>query len=67
METIRTTEPAGIVVRAPGRGMSPALNVVTVHEGKPIILSVEEFQYQYKCGHCGHEWSEKHVEGHRES
>jgi len=38
----------------------------TLHEGKPMIIDVEEFQYLYKCGHCGHEWSEKHLEEHRE-
>ncbi len=37
-----------------------------VLEGEPIIIDVEEFQYLYKCGHCGHEWSEKHVEEHKE-
>lgn len=30
--------------------------------GGPIILEVEEFQYNYKCKHCGHEWSDKHIE-----
>jgi len=40
---------------------------VTVYEGKPIIVDVKEFQYAYKCKHCGHEWSEKHVEKHREN
>ena len=39
---------------------------VTVYEDKPIVVDVEEFQYAYKCGHCGHEWSEKHVEEHKE-
>lgn len=34
----------------------------TVQEGEPIIIDVEEFQYTYICKHCGHEWSEKHVE-----
>jgi hypothetical protein len=37
-----------------------------VQEGRPIIADIEEFQYTYKCKHCGHEWSEKHVEEHRE-
>jgi hypothetical protein len=34
--------------------------------GGPIIVDVEEFQYSYKCKHCGHEWSEKHVKEQRE-
>jgi hypothetical protein len=41
--------------------------VLLVHESsKPIVVDIEEFQYTYKCKHCGHEWSEKHVEEHRE-
>jgi hypothetical protein len=39
---------------------------VTIYEGKPIVVDVEEFEYSYKCGHCGHEWAEKHVERHEE-
>jgi len=42
--------------------------VLLVQEGsRPIVVDVEEFQYSYKCQHCGHEWSEKHVEEHREA
>jgi hypothetical protein len=65
METIRTTAPASAVVRGTGKGMSPAQNFVTVTEGRPIILDVEEFQFTYKCGHCGHEWSEEKTKEHR--
>jgi len=36
-------------------GMSP----VVVQETVPITIDVEDFQYSYKCKHCGHEWSEK--------
>jgi hypothetical protein len=35
-----------------------------LEEGQPIIVDTEEFQYSYKCKHCGHEWSEKHEEEH---
>jgi hypothetical protein len=35
-----------------------------LEEGQPIIVDTEEFQYSYKCKHCGHEWSEKHEEVH---
>lgn len=31
-------------------------------EGPPIIVKEEEFQHTYKCGHCGHEWTELHRE-----
>ncbi len=44
---------------------SPALPVQ--ESSRPIIVDVEEFQYSYKCQHCGHEWSEKRVKEQRES
>jgi hypothetical protein len=47
------------------RGAHP---VLLVQEGsRPIVVDVEEFQYSYECQHCGHEWSEKRVEEHREA
>jgi len=54
-----------------GRGM-PASSLsspmpLVVEEGVPITVDIEEFQYTYKCKHCGHEWSEKHIEEHKES
>ncbi|HYY90771.1 MAG TPA: hypothetical protein VE955_02150 [Candidatus Dormibacteraeota bacterium] len=39
---------------------------VLVHDERPIVVDIEEFQYNYKCKNCGHEWSEKHTEEHRE-
>ena len=33
----------------------------------PIIVDVEEFQYSYKCKHCGHEWSETRLESRRKN
>ena len=45
---------------------SPAFTPIAVEEGKPIIIDVEEFQYAYKCSHCGHEWSEKHLESRKQ-
>jgi hypothetical protein len=41
--------------------------LTNLQEGKPIIIDVEEFQYAYRCRHCGHEWSEKRSEKHLES
>ncbi|OLE91674.1 MAG: hypothetical protein AUF79_03075 [Crenarchaeota archaeon 13_1_20CM_2_51_8] len=32
-----------------------------VQDERPVVLDIEKFQYAYKCKHCGHEWSEKHV------
>ena len=37
-----------------------------VGETEPAVVDVEEFQYAYKCKHCGHEWVEKHEEVDRE-
>jgi len=45
-------------------GASPAL--IVVQEDKPVVVEHEEFQYAYKCGHCGHEWTEMVEETHRE-
>jgi hypothetical protein len=39
---------------------------MTVHEGPPIIVDTMTFRFAYKCGHCGHEWSEKREEHHKE-
>ena len=51
-----------------GRGLAQAASMpyFVVREGPPIIIDIEEFQYAYKCNHCGHEWSEKHIEEHKE-
>jgi len=46
----------------PGTGIYGA--PTSLEEGQPVIVDVEEFQYTYKCKHCGHEWSEKHEEEH---
>ena len=40
--------------------------VLVVYEGGPIFVDIEEFQYVYRCKHCGHEWTEKHLVEHRE-
>jgi hypothetical protein len=39
---------------------------VLVGETEPAVIDVEEFQYAYKCKHCGHEWLEKHEREERE-
>ena len=33
-----------------------------VEESIPVTVDVEDFQYSYKCKHCGHEWTENRVE-----
>lgn len=30
--------------------------------GTQITVDIEDFEYKYKCTHCGHQWSEMHVE-----
>jgi hypothetical protein len=37
----------------------------SVQDSGPMIFDIKEFQYEYKCQHCGHEWSEKHVKDDR--
>jgi len=29
-----------------------------IAEGVPLTADVKEFQYAYKCKHCGHQWVE---------
>jgi DNA-directed RNA polymerase subunit RPC12/RpoP len=41
-------------IRAPF--IAPAPTLMT--EDAPVVVNIEEFQYTYKCKHCGHEWSE---------
>ncbi len=59
------------VVRSGSMGsrgsLTSSFTPISVAEGKPIIVDIEEFQYAYKCDHCGHEWSEEHLESRRES
>jgi predicted RNA-binding Zn-ribbon protein involved in translation (DUF1610 family) len=33
-----------------------------LEESIPHTIEIEDFQYSYKCKHCGHEWTESHVE-----
>ena len=35
-------------------------------ETKPAVIDEEDFQYAYKCMHCGHEWMEKREKFSRE-
>ena len=56
-------EPGRSFVMNPSPGMpSPGYPPIVVQEGEPVTIDIEEFQYVYKCGHCGHVWEEKHVE-----
>jgi DNA-directed RNA polymerase subunit M/transcription elongation factor TFIIS len=71
-ETVRTTRVArmgasNMPAGRSGYSAGPSQQMTMVYEGEPIIIDIEEFQYNYKCKHCGHEWSEKPIEKHRES
>ncbi|MFI5420870.1 MAG: hypothetical protein ACHQ1H_07870 [Nitrososphaerales archaeon] len=37
-----------------------------VGETEPVVVDVEEFEYKYKCKHCGHEWTEEKDEEHEQ-
>ena len=32
--------------------------VAVLAEDAPVVVDIEEFQYTYRCKHCGHQWSE---------
>jgi len=38
-------------LRSDCRGLGPPFTPLMVHEGKPMIIDVEEFQYLCKCSH----------------
>ena len=59
-ETLSPVETEMNSALIPGVGAYPT--PVNLQEGQPVIVDVEDFQYTYKCKHCGHEWSEKHEE-----
>ena len=37
------------------------VRIVTVEEDSPVTFDVRDFQYTYRCKHCGHTWSELRV------
>jgi ribosomal protein L44E len=32
-----------------------------VEEREPVTFDIEDFQYSYRCKHCGHEWAENRL------
>jgi len=54
-------EPPGVAgTDAMGRAWSGSIVAgrALIEENTPMLFIDEEFQYSYKCKHCGHEWSE---------
>ncbi len=41
-------------------------NPIMVGQDVPITVDIEDFQYSYKCKHCGHQWSELRTKESRE-
>ena len=62
-EKIPSKVVGGMVFR--GATVATTPSYIVVQEGKPLIIGHEEFQYAYKCGHCGHEWTETRTKTHR--
>ena len=56
----RETEEIKQVTMSPNIGVYSRTPIapIIVEQSVPITIDVEDFQYSYKCKHCGHEWSE---------
>jgi hypothetical protein len=50
------TSSARVFVGSRFQPISPAILEVDV----PVTIEVEDFEYSYKCKHCGHVWTETH-------
>lgn len=35
------------------------VSIITVEEDVPVTIDIKDFQYTYRCKHCGYTWSEK--------
>ena len=35
---------------------------LVLEEGHPVMVEVDDYRYSYRCKHCGHEWTEEHIE-----
>jgi predicted nucleic acid-binding Zn ribbon protein len=45
-----------------GAGGAVGMRMLPAEESRPVSIYTEEFEYLYKCTHCGHEWSERRFE-----
>jgi hypothetical protein len=61
-ETVREKMTQAEVEAEAGLMHGPLLTPLA--EGPSIVVDIEEFEYTYRCTHCGHQWSEKHEEEH---
>jgi hypothetical protein len=44
--------------RADLLGATARIRSTLVNQDQPSVIIEEEFDYTYRCGHCGHEWTE---------
>jgi len=57
-EVDRAVSRHGTLQGISARGFSPAAMPVLVEQDVPVIVTVEDFRYTYRCKHCGHAWME---------
>lgn len=65
---VTSTEPIADAMAADSivGGSAATPGYLLLDSGVPITVDVEEFQYSYKCHHCGHQWTEVREETHGE-
>ncbi|MGD0477162.1 MAG: hypothetical protein ABSB29_03215 [Nitrososphaerales archaeon] len=63
-DTYPTTMAAYPNVKSPAPFQRPGLgrSFVELEEKVRVTVDRKEFQYAYKCKHCGHQWAEKRFE-----
>ncbi len=49
---------SGSVMRFVRTARDPTSEILPGESGDPEVVADETFRDEYKCGHCGHEWSE---------
>jgi uncharacterized Zn finger protein len=59
-ESLEQTVPSNI-------GFGQVAEPVVVEQGVPVTIDYEDFQYTYKCKHCGHVWTEIHEKEEQET
>jgi len=53
LKDFRRVDPSGGSVPVP-------VNPVILEENVTALVDKEEFDYTYRCKHCGHQWTEAH-------